>query len=67
MSRQNPRTPRPAHTSPILRITRLRTRVQLSAKRLEEIADDCVAAGLKNLAEQIKREAGGMRGAARNV
>lgn len=67
MSRNDQRAPRAANIPPVVRIVRLRTRLQLSAKKLEAIAAACAAVGLNLLAEELEREAAGMRHVARDT
>ncbi|WP_147407809.1 hypothetical protein [Rhodopseudomonas palustris] len=57
--------PRAANIPPIVRVVRLRTRLQLSAATLDAIALTLDQIGLVAVAEQLRDEANGMRRAAR--
>ncbi|MGO3934739.1 hypothetical protein [Rhodopseudomonas pseudopalustris] len=56
---------RAANIPPVVRIVRLRTRLQLSANKLEAIAVAVAAAGLACLADELEQEAAAMHRAAR--
>jgi hypothetical protein len=58
--------PRTANIPPLVKAVRLRTRLELSATKLDALADILCAVGLQLVAGELKQEAAVMRRAARD-